>query len=186
MDPGADRRGADVDQAGRFTDVDDSVVVLRPDVVDWAQLHAPANLTAGLTGRLVPGFDVVVDGENLAGIEEIGRTELPNGADVAARDPAAHRRLCHAEQMGNIAGRDLRQVAQVLDGVVVFISSGAPHCEGAGPRVALEPRPTSGTGYRGRNPRACVAGQPLDQWLWLGRHRALGKVAVDDGFRDRA
>ena len=187
MNPGADRGGADINQAGGFTDVEDSVVVLRLDAVDRAEFHSEMPLSAGLAGRLVPGLDLAVGGEDLAGVEEIGRPELPDGPDVAAGDPAAHRRLRHAKQLSHIPSRDLGHGAQVY-AFVELVRSGRPRRDWPRPGAAPEPRPCRGTLRRRRRSWKRVARRKLE-WsesprLCLDRFRALGKVAIDDGLRD--
>lgn len=139
MDPRTNRRGADVDQPCRVVDAYDCVVVLRPDAIYPAQLYAVAVLAARFASCFAPGLDVVVGGKDVTGVEEIGWTEPPDRADVAASDPAADRCLSHAEQVGHIARRDLFPVAQVLDGIVVFVEGRPLHRDGARTWTTLEP-----------------------------------------------
>jgi hypothetical protein len=188
VDPGADGRGADLDQARGFMRVHDGVVVLGSDAVAGTQFHAVPVLTTGLAGRLAPIRDGIESSERLVGVEEVGRAVLPDWDEVAAGDPATHRSGRGARQLGDIARRDLCLVAQIIDWVVPLIADpGSLLRERAWSRAALESKAPSGQRFgrwqrwpRGRGLAFGINGR----WLRVGR--SLGNVASGYRLRDGA
>jgi|tagenome__1003787_1003787.scaffolds.fasta_scaffold20841361_2 hypothetical protein len=189
VNPGMDRRGADLDESCGFTNGDDCVVVLRPDAIEAAELYAVPVLAARLTRRFPPGLDLVVCGKDVTGVEEIGRTQFPDWSDVAARDPASNCRQGHAQQVGHIARGDLFPVAQVLDGIVVFVEGGPPHRGAARTRTALEPRSVSGTRRKPWQRCSWIRYRGLVErwmrWEWPGP-APIGQVTTGHGTGEGA